>query len=651
MSLSPEKPGVWKNDAWQPGSPGTFAVIIGVTNYRHLDGSPNCFGLGPLYVSALTAYTFFEWLASDYRRTGSPLAKCWLLLAPDANELQKQPSIGSNLLEPTYDACYDAIQEWKDAMAALPAVSAAASRSVFFFSGHGLEVIEDRQILLPSDYLAPRTNIDRALSTQNIARGLKAMGIPPLHFLMVDACRNDHNNLNRFTPLEGTKILDEPANKDTNPDAFVPIFYASAPGLQAMQPNDVLYGLSLFGEALLDGLHGAHGITPDCSSGTCFVDLHILRPFVNNRVAEIAKDRYNQATSQRVRIRGDQTEEPVTEVPAPGVLESFALPPPPPAPLPPASRLILRATTASFGDVHQMFNSEKLTDIWQNSVRVFDLQNRQWLAKGSEIEISNARRAPDTPSFALDLQIPDARRGGTYWVELRDATQKFGFAIPIDSETNPKFLVEIDFDFDPGIIRRLDVTLSIENPDFLGKAALMWRTYDQKSARDAADAFPVLFPDHEAILQDLMYAKMTSPLSAAVAGAILLRARRWDLLHDWLRNLANWFPQIPDGPVLWAEQCLRNPNQPWGMAEALEYTLRLDESSLPLMVDAAGYALRQVEDSLGIYVYSIEVRDKLERIHQRLKPAISMLRTGGLFAVYADPSGQLGPEVVLSSAP
>ena len=215
-------------------------------------------------------------------------------------------------------------------MAALPATSAAASRSVFFFSGHGLEVIEDRQILLPSDYSRRSTNIDRALSTQNIARGLKAMGIPPLHFLMVDACRNDHNNLNQFTPLEGTRVLDEPSNKDTNPDAFVPIFYASAPGLQAMQPNDVQFGLSLFGEALLDGLHGAHGITPDCSTGTCFVDLHILRPFVNNRVAEIAKDRYNETTSQRVRVRGDQTEEPVTEVPAPGVLESFAPPPPPP---------------------------------------------------------------------------------------------------------------------------------------------------------------------------------------------------------------------------------------------------------------------------------------------------------------------------------
>ena len=91
-------------------------------------------------------------------------------------------------------------------MSKLPATAAANSRSVFFFSGHGLEVIEDRQILLPSDYLDPGTPIDRAISTQNISRGLKALPIP-LHFLFVDACRNDHNNLGRYAPLRGNKDI------------------------------------------------------------------------------------------------------------------------------------------------------------------------------------------------------------------------------------------------------------------------------------------------------------------------------------------------------------------------------------------------------------------------------------------------------------
>ena len=40
--------GLWVNDAWTLGSPGTFAVIIGVSRYRNLNGSPACFGLGQL---------------------------------------------------------------------------------------------------------------------------------------------------------------------------------------------------------------------------------------------------------------------------------------------------------------------------------------------------------------------------------------------------------------------------------------------------------------------------------------------------------------------------------------------------------------------------------------------------------------------------
>lgn len=37
---------------------------------------------------------------------------------------------------------------------------------------------------------------------------------------------------------------------------------------------------------------------------------------------------------------------------------------------------------------------------------------------------------------------------------------------------------------------------------------------------------------------------------------LLLRLRRFDLMKDWTRNLANWFEAMPDGAVLWAMQSL-----------------------------------------------------------------------------------------------
>jgi hypothetical protein len=71
MRLTPSdaEPGLWVNPNWQEGTPGMFAVVIGVSHYPHLaDGevpAPETFGLGQLRVSALTAFEVFRWLARD----------------------------------------------------------------------------------------------------------------------------------------------------------------------------------------------------------------------------------------------------------------------------------------------------------------------------------------------------------------------------------------------------------------------------------------------------------------------------------------------------------------------------------------------------------------------------------------------------------
>jgi hypothetical protein len=40
MSLTriQESPGLWVGRQWQAGTPGLFAVVIGVSSYDHLDG-------------------------------------------------------------------------------------------------------------------------------------------------------------------------------------------------------------------------------------------------------------------------------------------------------------------------------------------------------------------------------------------------------------------------------------------------------------------------------------------------------------------------------------------------------------------------------------------------------------------------------------
>ncbi len=274
MMLQPDasQPGLWVNPEWQPGSPGTFAVIIGVSQYDHLPGgmgatAQDTYGLGQLYVSALTAYRFFRWLTEKYQyqkpqSRGCSLAKCWLLLSPNSAEQGIEPRLNQNLLRPTFNNCRTAIRQFRNEMRRLARTEAEGSRSFFFFSGHGLEITQDQQVLLPCDYLNPDdSGLNDAISTQNLLMGLAELDVPE-HFYFVDACRNDHRQL-RERQIKGNEILDVSPSYQTNAGRNTPLFYASASGTQAWQPMDVRKGPSLFGRALLEGLAAQHDMEID----------------------------------------------------------------------------------------------------------------------------------------------------------------------------------------------------------------------------------------------------------------------------------------------------------------------------------------------------------------------------------------------------
>jgi hypothetical protein len=91
MPLEPktDEPGLWVNTDCPPGTPGVYALIIGVSRYDHLtegrDPAPEAYGLGQLSVSALTAYRFLSWLRSGYALNGWPVARVRLLMSPLRN--------------------------------------------------------------------------------------------------------------------------------------------------------------------------------------------------------------------------------------------------------------------------------------------------------------------------------------------------------------------------------------------------------------------------------------------------------------------------------------------------------------------------------------------------------------------------------------
>lgn len=68
---------------------------------------------------------------------------------------------------------------------------------------------------------------------------------------------------------------------------------------------------------------------------------------------------------------------------------------------------------------------------------------------------------------------------------------------------------------------------------------------------------------------EMLMHKMSDPYAAAVGAYLLLRLHRFDLLHDWPRNLANHFDYLPDGCVIWAWQLINQ--DPSRRAEIIEY--------------------------------------------------------------------------------
>lgn len=73
---------------------------------------------------------------------------------------------------------------------------------------------------------------------------------------------------------------------------------------------------------------------------------------------------------------------------------------------------------------------------------------------------------------------------------------------------------------------------------------------------------------------DLLMGKAANPYGAAAGAYLLLRLRRFDLMHDWPRNLANYSEEMPDGAIIWAWQQMYRRGSEAEMRDYLGRALR-----------------------------------------------------------------------------
>ena len=243
---------------------GVHALVIGVSSYPHLPGGSAAqpgsaaagLGLTQLAAPALTAYRVHQWLIDHREELPVPLHTVRLLLAPSAEELDAEPSIGRPPAgQPTHAGIRAALNDWRADLARF-----AKSMAFFFYSGHGLGGTGEDALMLAADFGDPAVELlDRAVSITDVEQGMapprpggaRTIGRRQVYF--VDACRNRPPGLTADTARVPT-VWDEQVDT-AEADRELAILLATINGQQAYvgAPREA----TVFGQALLECLDGA----------------------------------------------------------------------------------------------------------------------------------------------------------------------------------------------------------------------------------------------------------------------------------------------------------------------------------------------------------------------------------------------------------
>lgn len=696
MSLQPvtTQPGLWRDPAWTPHMPGLYATVVGISAYPHLGGgqgarAADTFGLGQLDGSARTAARVFRWLRDGYRREGVPVVWCQLLLAPTSAFAAELAAEGlTHYVEPTYARLRDAIDEWTSFVPQQPAAAVNGSRTLLFYSGHGVQSSWWPQ-LLPADYLDPgqglKPKLQHCIDIEELHRWINQSPVGE-HLALIDACRN------QFSPLAsmGARgVGGFPAVPAGNAPRTAALLSSTSADHVAFQvPGQPL---TVFGQALVEAIEG---VAPDGDSVLDWRELvDYIRPRVNFLLREAGS---TQVQDVRPRVEGDDrmivTERVPPATPAAAGAAAAAAGAPPGAPVsmrgrrtrvgapPPAQRvpslpaaaaapslrgpqgeqrtralaertraalrtneepIALEALRTSFEQAHRRMGHESTSVLWlgPNAVQLHALADGRALAGG--VTVRAVARDERSGLVHVDLVL-DPGPGGVLMVfQAKDSVQRrrLGVALPTDEgETVP---VRLALNLAPGpdggppqlqgLTARLGPDPGNDHYGYLWSLCQRARFNSLAEAAEEADV---------GRLQEALDRSRRNP-TAAVAGALLLvRAGRFDLLGDWPERLCQEAQTIPDATVILAA-CLHKRLQQPALAvdtradlvgrlfDALDMLLK---RGVPYFSDVLDLADELVRFALRLEAPA-ERRQRLQTLADAIRRVFQLATPGGDFIV------------------
>ncbi len=699
MTINPVNgtPGLWR--AGDANTAGVHALIIGVSDYPYLSGgsapiaarAPDNGGLGQLEVSAYSAALFFDWMTTAAEIGGAPLASCRLHLAPRPDEKEKVDQLTqAHYADATYAVLRTALDEWGAEMAVAGRTSQSPNVALFFYSGHGVEVAASPAILA-SDVLNQMTAdagagkavavdpMTTAIKTYNINRGL----------FFVDACR-DAPMAARLLNLVGDQSLTPNRTPVRRPDALIRL-QSTASGLKAYQVKDGAG--TLFTQAVLNGLQGPppQFIPYDTTNLPWPLRFSALEGHVKRMVSALLAD-FSPLAVQSVEPYGNPyngemivarkdgppldagDELPPTAQRIPSVEEAVHIS---------ATNVLRNAKSldmaaidnlrqrplSSGGDLfnfrimHEVLGHENVTDPWIQSLRFLNARSGEAAdPQVARIFASHTQQIGGRIAAWVDLAV-EPGEGDALWIGAGGGDDAPSAAVVIPRDQSKPIPVRLDVLFNAG---ERDWQLTQMGARLADPAGLderlpdSWTTLFQAQRTEAfADlGSAAQFIEGLADLEEVVSGKRDSPVAAGLAVNLLLRAGGLEYLHDWPRNLANWFPWFADGPILWAETLLRrHPGNDvadrQAQRDALDYFTRLADRGVPLLANTLLLALGQAErwrplaeaDELGGRERS-DLRAALEYVDRAGRYAVS----GVGFSRFVSSEMEIDPHIVLGAA-
>jgi hypothetical protein len=239
---------------------------------------------------------------------------------------------------------------------------------------------------------------------------------------------------------------------------------------------------------------------------------------------------------------------------------------------------------------------------------------RQGAVRG--IEAWTNIRSPDTGAFTFHAPIEEDSSEATWLYRITDAVQqrqfghvewlgeRFAISLPLPWQGVGNYRpvpVQVMVHMEP---RQGDIRIGviIEDPDFAAMAGLMTASTLPKAVVAVRQA------------RNLLFGKMDNPLGAAAGGYVLLAAgdREEDSWHGWIDNLAQRFPQIPDGAILKASLRLRFPKSESSAEEARASLLDAFDRGIPYYSAGVSWLL----DGMTQFADDPAVADKMKLVHR-----------------------------------